>query len=90
MSLDKRWEPMRSLFGALSDDEIIQRGDETACASMLAAGYDDWDVMEDADFSEFFGRTVRDMNDPKHNNEMDVSERLFRRSPHSPSRKDEA
>lgn len=69
---------MRNLFDALGDDDVIQRGDETACASMLAAGWDDWSEMDD-EFAKYFGRTVRDMNDPQHNNEMDVSERLFRR-----------
>jgi hypothetical protein len=66
-------------YRLLDDDDAIARGDETVCGSTLLGGNEDWHTMEEDDFGEFFGRTVADMNDRKHNNEMDTEERLFRR-----------
>ncbi len=66
-------------YRVLDDNDVIQRGDESVCSSTLWSGNEDWFVMSDEDFGDMFGRTVRDMNDRKHNKEMDAEERLFRR-----------
>jgi hypothetical protein len=88
MGLDKRYDMLRYAinecvgYRILDDDDVLQPGDETVCGSMiLSQFYEGWHEMgpDDEDWREFFGRTVRDMNDRKHNNEMDTEERMFRR-----------
>jgi hypothetical protein len=85
MSLASRYDNMRDVinecvgYRVLDDDDVLERGDETVCGSTLWSGNEEWSAMEDEDFASFFGRTVRDMNDRKHNDEMDTEERLFRR-----------
>ena len=84
MALLERYARFRDIiedcagYVILVDDNTIHLGDETVCASTLIIGTENWTIMG-AEFHKFFGRTVRDMNDYKHNTEMDVHERLFRR-----------
>lgn len=68
-------------YRVLEDDDIVQHGDESICASSLLGDDEEaeWYVMKVADFGDFFGCSVRSLNDPTHNKEMDVEERLFRR-----------
>lgn len=85
MALNARYEELRWIindcagYRVLNEDDVLQRGDETVCGSTLLAGHEEWQTMEEDDFASFFGRTVKDMNDRTHNNEMDTEERLFRR-----------
>lgn len=85
MSLRSKYDNLRDIingcagYRVLDDDDVIERGDETVCGSTLWSGNEDWHVMEDEDFGSFWGRTVRDMNDRAHNDEMDTEERMFRR-----------
>lgn len=85
MSLKHAYDNLRDIinechgYRVLEDDDILERGDESVCGSTLWSGNEEWFVMDDEDFGEFFGRTVRDMNDRAHNDEMDTEERMFRR-----------
>lgn len=83
--LTPKWDRLRDAINScngyrvLDDDDVIQAGDETVCASTLWSGNEEWGSIGEDDGETFIGRTVRDMNDAGHNNEMDVEERLFRR-----------
>lgn len=67
-------------YRILDDDDVLLATDETVCGSLLYSDYGyEWTALSDDDFAFMVGRTVSDMNDPKHNSEMDVSERMFRR-----------
>lgn len=89
MTLSSKYAALRDAindsagYRILDDDDVIQEGDETTCASLLLSTMfgEDWHRMsrKSEDWRDMIGRTVRDMNDPKHNDEMDVTERLFRR-----------
>jgi hypothetical protein len=85
MALDYKYKRFRDLinesagYRILEDDDRIQKGDETVCGSTLYAENETWSVMKDEDWSEFYGRTVKEMNNSKINREEDFDERLFRR-----------
>jgi hypothetical protein len=85
MSLYPKYARLRELindstgYHILVDDDVLQKGDETVCGSTLYSGNEDWKVMDEKEFSSFFGRTVGEMNSRACNNEMDVEERMFRR-----------
>jgi hypothetical protein len=64
-------------YRVLGDNDVLQAGDETACASMLFGYYEQWQTMDD-EFADYFGQTVAWANDEKRD-EMDATERLFRR-----------
>ena len=64
-------------YRILEDDEFVLRGDETVCGSMLLGEYaEGWQSMEAEDW--VFGKTVAELNADT-SNDMDASERLFRR-----------
>lgn len=85
MSLDRRWIALRDAintcvgYRVLDDDDVLESGDETVCASTLYSGNEDWHRMRRSDFGELFGRTVAEANSSAVNDEVDVGERLFRR-----------
>lgn len=85
MALDYRYGRYRDMinesagYRILEDTDVIQKGDETVCGSTLYSGNETWSVMKDEDFGEFYGRTVKEMNNSKINREEDFDERMFRR-----------
>ena len=85
MALDYRYERFRDLinesagYRILEDTDVIQKGDETVCGSTLYSEAETWSVMKDEDWAEFYGRTVKEMNNSKINREEDFDERMFRR-----------
>lgn len=85
MALDFKYKRIAELinesagYRILTGDDVIQKGDETVCGSTLWSGNEDWHVMKDEDWAEFYGRTVTDMNNSKINREEDFDERMFRR-----------